>query len=325
MPRHFSILNLLKNNGYHTSFYYGGDAHFDNMDLYLKKNSIDSINDEKTYPDGYTKMPDITGSSWGYGDKELFRRYFETKNNVQQPYASVVLTVSTHNPFYINEQEYYLQRFEHRMTELGFTETKKQEYRSYKYQYASILFMNDAVRGFITQYQQRPDFSNTVFLITGDHRMPEIPMSTKLDRYHVPLLIYSPLLNRSAKFSSISTHFDIAPSLTAWLKKSYQLRMPSLVSWVGSGLDTARQFRNIHGYPLKQTKGDLVDFVMGPYLLNGSELYSIDRNMDLNLDEDETKTNQLMGAFRKFKNRNNTFTKTLKLIPDSLTQKYTPH
>ena len=43
--------------------------------------------------------------------------------------------------------------------------------------------------------------------------MPEIPMKTKIDRYHVPLIIYSPLLKQPAQFESISTHFDITPSV----------------------------------------------------------------------------------------------------------------
>jgi len=324
MPKHLSLLNILKNNGYNTSFYYGGDSHFDNMDAFLQKNSITTINDEKTFPAGYTKMPEQNGFTWGYGDKELFRRFFETNVAPQQPYISVVMTASTHNPFLINEQDYYLQRVEQRMTELGFDDIKKQDYRRYKKQYASILFMNDAVKGFINKYKQRPDFNNTVFLITGDHRMPEIPMSTKIDRYHVPLLIYSPLLNRRAKFSSISTHFDITPTLLAWLKKSHHLQTPSIVNWMGSGLDTARQFRNRHAYPLMQTKNDIIDFVMGEYMLNGNDLYHISNTMDLNLEQNETKANELKAAFNRFKTKNNSFIKTLTLVPDSLLQKYTP-
>ncbi|MES2331659.1 MAG: sulfatase-like hydrolase/transferase [Bacteroidota bacterium] len=324
MPKHLSLLNLLRKNGYNTSFYYGGDSHFDNMDIFMQRGNISAINDEKTFPPGYTKMPGQNGFSWGYGDKELFRRFFDTKNNPQQPYLSVVLTVSTHNPFLINDQETYLQRFESRMTQLGFPEEIKKQNRNYNKQYASILFTDDAVRDFIDQYKKRPDFANTVFLITGDHRMPEIPMSTRIDRYHVPLLIYSPLLKRTAKFSSISTHFDITPSLVAWLKKSYKLNMPDTVSWVGSGLDTSRQFRNIHAYPIMQTKTDLVDFVMGNYLLNGETLYRINSNMDLSAENNPSKLNELKAAFSRFKNKNEIFKRTLKMAPDSLLQKYAP-
>jgi len=40
MPAHLSLLSLLKYNGYHTSFYYGGDSKFDNMQASLQKNEL---------------------------------------------------------------------------------------------------------------------------------------------------------------------------------------------------------------------------------------------------------------------------------------------
>ncbi len=322
MPGHFSLINLLKKNGYQTSFFYGGDSQFDNMKQFLTKNKVDHIYDQTNFPVGYTKMPSSKGFSWGYGDKDLFNRFLLTAQDSTKPQLSVVLTVSTHNPFLINEQEAYLQKFTERMSELGFTEDQKANYRNYSYQYASILYMDEAIGNFIRSYQQRPDFNNTVFLITGDHRMPEIPMSNKLDRYHVPLMIYSPLLKRTAKFSSISTHFDIAPSLLAWLQKSYQLQLPNTVAWMGSGLDTARQFRNIHAYPFMQTKTDMVDFVQGNYWINQNNLFKIAANMDLTPVTDAEKSNQLKAGFNRFKSKNDQFIGNLKLIPDTLLLRY---
>lgn len=322
MPQHLSLLSLLQHNNYNTSFYYGGKPEFDNMNLYMQKNKVNNINTENSFPSNYTKMPSQLGFTWGYGDKDLFNHFLETKPSTQQPFVSVLLTVSTHNPFLINEQEKYLQRFEQRMNELKFDETAKNEYRNYKYQYASILYTNDAIKDFITQYKKRSDFNNTIFIITGDHRMPEIPMISKLDRYHVPLIIYSPLLNRTAKFFSISTHFDVLPSLMMWLKKNYGMHVPSLVNWMGSGLDTARDFRNIHAYPLMQTKNDIIDFVMGEYMINANSLFKINSDMNLTPVDDNNKFNELKAAFDLFKQKNDEFIKGKKLMPDSLLQQY---
>ncbi len=133
---------------------------------------------------------------------------------------------------------------------------------------------------FFAAYSKRADYKNTIFLITGDHRMPEIPMRTKIDRYHVPLILYSPLLRRRADFLSVSTHFDITPSLLAWLGHSYGLRRPSSSQWMGAGLDTARGFRNIHAYPMMQTKTDLVDFILGDFHLNGTRLFRLTYDMN---------------------------------------------
>ena len=326
MPNHLSLISLLRHNGYQSSFYYGGDAHFDNMDIFLQKNNINTIFDEKTFPATYTKMPANNGFTWGYGDKELFRRYLETLGNDatphKQPYCNVLLTVSTHSPFLINDQATYLQKVENHFTKLGFDEEKKKESRNYTYQYASILFTDDALRNFFEAYSKRSDYNNTVFMITGDHRMPEIPMSTKIDRYHVPLIIFSPLLKRTANFASISTHFDITPSVLAWLKNQYNIAIPTIASWLGNGLDTNRMFRNVHNYPFMQTKNDINDFVLGDYMINGNDLFKINTNMDLFGEEDKEKNNQLQSAFDNFKQRNQKIIQGAKLIPDSVYRQY---
>lgn len=325
MPKHFSLFNLLQNNGYKTSFYYGGDAQFDNMYPFLTKNNTNAIMDERSFPAGIIKMPQTNGFTWGYGDQELFHHFLSTNNtDSTKPSLSLILTVSTHNPFKINEQDKYLQRFETRMSELNFSETMKNQYRFYNYQYASIMYTDEKIGDFIRAYQSRPDFKNTVFLITGDHRMPEIPMSSKIDRYHVPLIIYSPLLNRTAKFSSVSTHFDITPTLLAWLKHSYKLQIPDTVSWMGTGLDTTRSFRNTHAYSLMQTKTDIIDFVQGEWLINANVLYRINNKMELTLEENKTKENELKANFERFKSKNNQFLTNLKIVPDSLLTRYLP-
>ena len=139
--------------GIDSSFYYGGDSHFDNMDVFLHKNNIGKLYDEKTFPAGYIKMPSSSaGFSWGYGDKELVRRYFDIKrNDAVAPYINVLLTVSTHSPFIVNDQAKYLERFERRLNELGFDEARKEKARAYKNQFASILYTDDALRDFFAR------------------------------------------------------------------------------------------------------------------------------------------------------------------------------
>jgi uncharacterized sulfatase len=96
-------------------------------------------------------MPENSGGfSWGYGDQELFRKYFDTREaEPAKPSLDIILTVSTHTPFLINNQQQYLEKFEARMKQLDFDELKKSEYRDYKFQYASILFADDAIKSFL--------------------------------------------------------------------------------------------------------------------------------------------------------------------------------
>lgn len=325
MPPHLSLISIMRHNGYKTSFFYGGDSRFDNMNLFMKKNAVNNIYDEFTFPSDYTKLPAHNGFTWGYGDHELFRRYLQLEpENNPQPKLNVLFTVAMHSPFLLNNQEKYNQLFEERMDELKFSEEKKTAYREYEPQYASVLFFDEALKIFINEYKQRSDFKNTIFVITGDHRMPEIPMLTKLDRYHVPLIIYSPLLKRAAQFSSISCHFDITPSLLAFLNQSYSIEKPTLESWMGSGLDTSRAFSNRHQYPLMQTKNDVIDFVQGTSHLNGKTAFSITRVMGEEPSDDKVIDEQLLDGFNRFKVRNEKFIQGGGLIPDSIYQKYFP-
>ena len=317
MPTHLSLFNILKENGYQCNFFYGGDAKFDNMDKFVKMDG-GTVYDEKTFSSHYTKMPSTNGFSWGYPDDQVLSKLDEVNNNIEDPTLNAVMTLSTHSPFFINEQGKYLNLFEQRMQQLNFTEAQKEEHRRYKNQYATILYTDNSIRDFINNYKNRPDFKNTIFIITGDHRMPEIPMSTKIDRYHVPLIIYSPMLKRSQSFKAVNTHFDITPSLLSFLKDQYNFKVPQEATWMGSGLDTAHYFRNIHAYPLMQTKNDIVDFIMGEYMLHNDDLYKISDKMYLDPIDNDKEKSKLNAAFARFKEKNAFIVKGDSLMPDSL-------
>ncbi|MEJ5995372.1 LTA synthase family protein [Pedobacter sp. Du54] len=328
MPAHLSLYSVLKSNGYHSSFYYGGDARFDNMNFFLKKNLVDEIRDLNTIPSNYHKLPAKgNGFSWGYADDQIFSYYLTNTLPVanQKPEISVILTVATHDPFLINNQDKYIHAFEQRMDFLGFDETKKSAHRNFERQYSSIMYADESLRNFFKAYQKRSDYTNTIFIITGDHRMGEIPLRSKIDRFHVPLIIYSPLLKRTAQMESVSTHFDITPSILAFLKENLKIKMPSGSSWLGDGLDTSRSFRNIHRYPLIQTKTAMVDFVQGEYHLNENQLFKLNVNMDETPIEDKDRLNQLTNGFNTFKTRNDKIAKGGKLLPDSIVKKYKLH
>ncbi|NNV55859.1 LTA synthase family protein [Limnovirga soli] len=328
MPNHLSLISLLKLNGYNSAFYYGGDAHFDNMSLFLQKNGIGAVNDEATFPKTYAKMPASSeGFTWGYGDENLFKRYMELHDNANntKPNLDILLTVSMHSPFLINNPDTYYKLFEQRLKQQQFSDQEMDNYRKYKAQYASIMYTDKALQQFFSAYKTKKEYNNTIFVITGDHRMPEIPISSKIDRYHVPLIIYSPLLKRTATFSSISAHVDITPSLLAFLHSNYNFKQPTLTSWLGTGLDTSRQFANNHQYALMQTKNDLLDYIEGNFHLNEGNLFSLSENMNESASTNAENQNKLQTDFSLFKSKNNKITNGAKLIPDSIYNTYFPH
>lgn len=324
MPNHLTLINILKANGYKTRFFSGFDLAFDNEGMFLNKSNINETVSISNFGNQYKKMPSNSGGfTWGYGDLEVMLRSLNFPDNPNQsPGFNIIQTMSMHTPYKVHGQEKYNQQFEKIMDEYAFDANKKVEYRKYNNVYSTILYTDDALKTFFNEYSKRKDFNNTIFLITGDHRLPEIPMSTKIDRYHVPFIIYSPGLNKSARIKSISTHFDIAPSILAFLNKNYNVVTPKMVSFVGSGLDTVRSFRNIHKYPLMQTKNEITDFISGEYFLNQDVLFSIDNNMYIEPIENAEIKEKLNGEFRRFKSQNDLVSKVGKLVPDSIYFKF---
>ncbi|RZK22507.1 MAG: LTA synthase family protein, partial [Flavobacterium sp.] len=322
MPKAITTLSLLKRNGYHSSFIMSTDAGFDNENLFIKTQGVDQLISKTNFND----FPAAHNSYWGYPDLDLMKKAvgFYAKLPVNKPFVSYIQTISMHTPYKVPEMDQYYAQMEEQMKKLGFDEAQKREHRSYKDQYATILYTDNAIRHLFQEFVKLPAYRNTIFIITGDHRLPEIPMSTKIDRYHVPLIIYSPMLKRNASVRSVSSHLDIAPSIVKFLQANYKLNAPKLVTWVGTGLDTVRQFRNIHRYPLKQTISDLTDYVSGEYFLSGQTLFSIRDNFALEPFQDDAKQSQLIGEFNQYRSQNNQVSQSLKLIPDSLYKKFKP-
>jgi hypothetical protein len=242
MPRHASLLSVLKSQGYRLKFYSGSKPAFDNEGSYLRRQGVDDVVSERD--DG-------------------------------APSVAIVLTASMHDPFTFPERPRYLEKVGQRLAQLGIAADANAGYAAQREIFASILYTDDALRRYFEGASKLPGYDNTIFIITGDHRLPELPMHTRIERYHVPLIVFSPLLKAPRAIKAVSSQFDIAPSLLAYLSNNYGLRSPPDVTWLGTGLDTEPAFRNQHVVPLKQTRTELSDFVSGSVYLAQGRLYAL--------------------------------------------------
>jgi uncharacterized sulfatase len=321
MPDHLSLISILKKQaGYNSSFVYGGEAEFDNMDVFLQHQGIDQIIDSRKFGSDYQKIPATSnGFSWGYGDHEIFNRYLNhRKTSSVTPRLDIILTLSTHDPFNLNNPDYYNRKFAERLDELTLNEKTRSFDSQYSKQLASVLYFDESIRNFFREITKSKEFANTIFIITGDHRMPEIPISTQIDRFHVPLIIYTPMLKRAEKFSSVVTHFDITPSVIAMLNGTKFIKRPTVAAWIGHGLDNSVDFRSLQTYPLMRNKNEILDLISEDQFLSSQTVYQI--SVDLNIDplENDSRQKQLKDELDNFIRKNNYACKNNKLIPDSL-------
>ncbi|WHF50303.1 sulfatase-like hydrolase/transferase [Chryseobacterium gotjawalense] len=316
-PDHFNLYTVLKSNGFETGFFYGGNSAFDRIKEFLEYSKVDHIVDEFSYDTPYQKLPSsVGGESWGYEDQAVFGKMLQVQKPMPKPYFDIILTLSTHNPFLINNAPYYEKLFTQRVNSNQLSNKQKKWALDNRKQLVSVLNLDDALNNFFRSYRKRDDFKNTIFVITGDHSMPEITLESKIDRYHVPLLVYSPLLKESKHFKNTVSHFDVAPSILAYYRDNYTISTPSTVTWMGRGLSEKPRTDQLR-IPLMQSKNQLIDYVYGKYHLQNNQLLLLN-----NLQEDgvnnETAFNKATESFKEFKNMNSQFYRTKKLMPDSV-------
>lgn len=271
LPRHLSLVSILNSNDYYTSFFYGQGSWFHQKDRFFKHNDIDLIVDNGKFSDEYAKI--IVGEDnffWGYNDKDLFNqslRVIDTLN--QNPRLDIYFTGTSHSPYVINNEEYYSSKLKELVTE-PYTEF----YQVYSKYIKSVLFVDDALKEFFDEYKKRPDYENTIFVITGDHPMTEIPIENSLKRYHVPLLIFSEKIHEAHSFTHTVSHLDIPEAILSILQNNLT-HIPSISTSLGGEL-IYNEKTSPKNLAFMNDNREVIDFLSGDYYLAGEKLYRVD-------------------------------------------------
>ena len=315
-PNKLTMYSILKNNGYHTSFYQGTNSSFDNVDRFLLSENVDFVLDKSGFGNKFTQQAeDAAGSSWGYPDKELFKKSMTLPREAGQPRMEVYMTISTHEPFIPPQQDFYEQKVAEILSKGNHQGKIKNVIEKNENVFATLLYTDDALKYVLDAYKKQPDYDNTIFIITGDHRLIPIPQRNNLSRFHVPLIMYSPLLKSTKKMSAINSHFDVTPTLLAMLQSRYELKMPKKVAWMGSSLDTQAEFRSTKDIPLMRNKNELKEFISAEKVYSDGSVYDIDENMNLGSSFGGSKAESKL---ENFISMNAYVTSNDKIIPDSL-------
>lgn len=315
-PNKLTLFSVLKNNGYHTSFYQGTNSSFDKVDRFLKSENVDFVLDKSGFGVNYEQQAeDAAGSSWGYPDKELFKKSISLPREENQPRLEVYMTISTHEPFIPPSQEYYEREVETILSKGDFNSRVENVIEKNDNVFATLLYTDEAIKWFMDAYKSQPNYENTIFIITGDHRLIPIPQRNNISRFHVPLIMYSPMLKTTRKISSVSSHFDVTPSILALLEDSYELKMPKKVAWMGGALDMQTAFRSTKNIPLMRNKNELKEYISGEKLYTDGDIMELDENMDIS---SAFGGGSVEATLERFKSINHYVTTENKIIPDSL-------
>jgi hypothetical protein len=188
---------LLATNGYTTSFFHGAPKGTMHFDVFMRLAGVQNYFGLAEYPN-----PADHDGSWGIFD-EPYLQYMARQLTLQpRPFAAVALTLTSHNPYTIPAR--HQGRF--KQGSLPILET--------------IGYADYALERFFETARQQPWYSNTLFVITGDHTQKlETPeYANTLGRYRVPLIFHHPARRFApADPLRITQHADILPSILDYL------------------------------------------------------------------------------------------------------------
>jgi len=188
----YTLASTLAEQGYHTSFVYGGEAHFDNMRSFFTGNGFAEVID-------LPKMvqPTFVGS-WGASDEDLFNTATGHLQQLQQqgkPFFSLIFTSSNHEPFEFPDNR------------IALHDAPKATVNN------AVKYADKALGDFIAKAKLQPYWQNTVFLIVADHDNRVYGDSlVPVHKFQIPALILGADLH-AKRISPLASQIDLAPTL----------------------------------------------------------------------------------------------------------------
>ena len=244
IPEYNSLFSVLKDNDYNTSAFYAGEYSFDKVYDYLVSQKIDFLapllEDQKKKENSHYDY-----TYWGYQDKPMFDKSMNIieQRDKDKSYFDLFMTVSQHdNRLRLNDKE-RSDKYYDRASEIiiKLPENEQDKMNNIIGHLAATIYGDEAIQHFVKRYSEFYNDGNYIFVITGDHSL-NINSDNPLDAFHVPLIIWSPMLKKSELFNSVVSHNDIVPTLNALLRDNYNLSTPAEIHWVGEELDTIKDF-----------------------------------------------------------------------------------
>lgn len=196
----FSLGKVFNTKGYESKYIYGGYGYFDNMNGYFSANNYIVVDRSALKPEeiDYENI-------WGVADENLFTlalREIDKTIGTGKPVFAQVMTVSNHRPYTYPEGRI--------------------DIPSHTGREGAVKYTDYSIDKFLKEARNKPWFDSTVFVIVADHcassaGKTELPVN----KYHIPMMIYSPANIAPAKMERLMSQIDMGPTLLGLLNFSY--------------------------------------------------------------------------------------------------------
>lgn len=184
---------ILGTMGYKSVFLHGASKGSMHFDVFSQLAGFDEYLGKGDYPNSI----DDDGQ-WGIFDEPFLQFSIDRISAIKEPFFAGIFTLTSHNPFKIPDK--FKNIFPKGTLPI----------------HESVGYTDYAIGEFFKTAKTKPWFSNTIFVITGDHTsLSDNPAYGNLPgRFRVPILFYDPsgALPR-VPATKIASHIDIAPSI----------------------------------------------------------------------------------------------------------------
>ncbi len=163
-----SIARTLDSAGYISSYYYGGNLHFAFTGSYLQSSGFDKIIGENDFQINRK-------TEWGAYDEELFRFFNVDMKSTAQPFFSIIMTSTNHEPFNANVEK-----------------INASTPGDWCGDYINTIHYTDKCIGeFMADLKKQSWYDNTLIAIVSDHAhsCPNKHEYNSPPRHHIPLLL----------------------------------------------------------------------------------------------------------------------------------------
>jgi phosphoglycerol transferase MdoB-like AlkP superfamily enzyme len=197
----FTLGNVFRSKGYNSRFIYGGYGYFDNMNEFFSQNGYE-VTDRNALKENEIHYE----NTWGVADEDLFTlslREFDKDYKHHKPFFAQIMTVSNHRPY-----TYPAGRI---------------DIPSHTGREGAVKYTDYAIGRFIKEASTKPWFNNTIFVIVADHCAASAgKVELPVDKYHIPMIFYSPAHIAPGKFEKLVAQIDIGPTILGYLNFSYK-------------------------------------------------------------------------------------------------------
>lgn len=189
--------SILKQHGYSTAFFHGGN----NGTMNFNSSAFSAGFDNYYGRDEYGNDDDYDGT-WGISDMPFLQFTALKLNEMPKPFAAGVFTLSSHHPFKL-PKGYELPDGNYA------TDFEK-----------TVRYTDDALRHFFETISKYDWFDSTIFVIVGDHVNPEHRYDNYLNgygQYQIVTAFYAPCIIKPLRTNIMAQQTDIGVSLIAAL------------------------------------------------------------------------------------------------------------